>query len=319
MKTYGLLLLGRQNQNLWLRKSVCKFWFFYLQGNYSAVRQHIVWKRKDMDNIIIEKVINNNIISAYEKSGAEVIVMGRGIGFKKKQGEVVPADQISKIFRIKSRTLTEQFKELLANMPLERVRISDEIISHAKDHLKLKLNQSIYVTLTDHINFAIERVSQGIEPQNALLWEIKRFYPQEFQLGIYALELIHDRLGILLPEDEAGFIALHFVNAEYGTDIRDAVKFPDQMQAIVDIVERELGILLDESSLHYERFMTHIKFLIQRIYRKELLSSEDRELSLMMQRKYPREYIMQATGCRLSEEEIMYLSVHIRRVSTIDL
>lgn len=281
-----------------------------------------------MDNIIIEKVINNNIISAYEKSGAEVIVMGRGIGFKKKQGEVVPADQISKIFRIKSRTLTEQFKELLANMPLERVRISDEIISHAKDHLKLKLNQSIYVTLTDHINFAIERVSQGIEPQNALLWEIKRFYPQEFQLGIYALELIHDRLGILLPEDEAGFIALHFVNAEYGTDIRDAVKFPDQMQAIVDIVERDLGMLLDESSLHYERFMTHIKFLIQRIYRKELLSSEDRELSLMMQRKYPREYqcsvkvaeyIMQATGCRLSEEEIMYLSVHIRRVSTIDL
>ncbi len=281
-----------------------------------------------MDNIIIEKVINNNIISAYEKSGAEVIVMGRGIGFKKKQGEVVPADQISKIFRIKSRTLTEQFKELLANMPLERVRISDEIISHAKDHLKLKLNQSIYVTLTDHINFAIERVSQGIEPQNALLWEIKRFYPQEFQLGIYALELIHDRLGILLPEDEAGFIALHFVNAEYGTDIRDAVKFPDQMQAIVDIVERDLGILLDESSLHYERSMTHIKFLIQRIYRKELLSSEDRELSLLMQRKYPREYqcsvkvaeyIMQATGSRLSEEEIMYLSVHIRRVSTIDL
>lgn len=281
-----------------------------------------------MDSIIIEKVINNNIISAYEKSGAEVIVMGRGIGFKKKQGEVVPADQISKIFRIKSRTLTEQFKELLANMPLERVRISDEIISHAKDHLKLKLNQSIYVTLTDHINFAIERVSQGIEPQNALLWEIKRFYPQEFQLGIYALELIHDRLGILLPEDEAGFIALHFVNAEYGTDIRDAVKFPDQMQAIVDIVERDLGILLDESSLHYERFMTHIKFLIQRIYRKELLSSEDRELSLLMQRKYPREYqcsvkvaeyIMQATGSRLSEEEIMYLSVHIRRVSTIDL
>ena len=281
-----------------------------------------------MDHIIIEKVINNNIISAYEKSGAEVIVMGRGISFKKKQGEVVPADQISKIFRIKSRTLTEQFKELLANMPLERVRISDEIISHAKDHLKLKLNQSIYVTLTDHINFAIERVSQGIEPQNALLWEIKRFYPQEFQLGIYALELIHDRLGILLPEDEAGFIALHFVNAEYGTDIRDAVKFPDQMQAIVDIVERDLGILLDESSLHYERFMTHIKFLIQRIYRKELLFSEDRELSLLMQRKYPREYqcsvkvaeyIMQATGSRLSEEEIMYLSVHIRRVSTIDL
>ena len=56
------------------------------------------------------------------------------------------------------------------------------------------------------------------------------------------------------------------IRDRYGTDIRDAVKFPDQMQAIVDIVERELGILLDESSLHYERFMTHIKFLICLLY-----------------------------------------------------
>ena len=87
-----------------------------------------------MDNIIIEKVINNNIISAYEKSGAEVIVMGRGIGFKKKQGEVVPADQISKIFRIKSRTLTEQLKELLANMPGEDFR---------RDHLSCKGSSEI--------------------------------------------------------------------------------------------------------------------------------------------------------------------------------
>ena len=83
-------------------------------------------------------------------------------------------------------------------------------------------------------------MKQGIEPQNALLWEIKRFYPQEFQLGIYAVKLIYDRLGILLSTDEAGFIALHFVNAEYGTDIRDAVKFPNQLKAIVDIVEQDL-------------------------------------------------------------------------------
>ena len=178
------------------------------------------------------------------------------------------------------------------------------------------------------MGYAIERKQQGIVVANELSWEMKKFYNAEFQVGLKALDIVKQELDVELPEDEAGFIALHFVNAEYGTDIRDAVKFPDQMQAIVDIVERDLGILLDESSLHYERFMTHIKFLIQRIYRKELLSSEDRELSLLMQRKYPREYqcslkvaeyIMQATGSRLSEEEIMYLSVHIRRVSTIDL
>lgn len=97
-----------------------------------------------MDNIIIEKVINNNIISAYEKSGAEVIVMGRGIGFKKKQGEMVPADQISKIFRIKSRTLTEQFKELLANMP---VGTSEDF---RRDHLSCKGSSEIK-TESEHL------------------------------------------------------------------------------------------------------------------------------------------------------------------------
>ena len=278
--------------------------------------------------MLIEKIINNNIVSAVDSKGREVVVMGRGLGFGMKPGRQIQENKIEKVFRIKSQTLAEQFKDLLADMPLEHVKVSSDIITYAKENLKLKLNQSIYVTLTDHINFAIERFKEKMMFTNPLLNEIKTFYKEEYLIGEYAVALIERRIGITLPVDEAGFIALHFLNAEYGTDIRDAVKFPDQMQAIVDIVERDLGILLDESSLHYERFMTHIKFLIQRIYRKELLSSEDRELSLMMQRKYPREYqcsvkvaeyIMQATGSRLSEEEIMYLSVHIRRVSTIDL
>lgn len=126
--------------------------------------------------MVIEKIINNNIIAAYDDSGAEIVVMGRGIGFARKPGGSVPDERIEKVFRIKSQSVAEQLKELLANMPLEHVKISSDIIAYAKEHLKLKLNQSIYVTLTDHINFAIERFSQGIEPENALLWEIKRFY-----------------------------------------------------------------------------------------------------------------------------------------------
>ena len=31
--------------------------------------------------MIIDKVINNNIISAYDSEGREVVVMGRGLGF----------------------------------------------------------------------------------------------------------------------------------------------------------------------------------------------------------------------------------------------
>ena len=275
--------------------------------------------------MVIQKVINNNVISAYDENQQEVVIMGKGIGFKAHTGDAIDESRIEKVFRIENEKLSRQFQEILENIPLEHMQLTSDIITYAKKNLNVQLNQSIYITLTDHINFAIQRQAQGIQLKNALLWEIKKFYHQEYLMGKYAIDLLNEKLGTKFSEDEAGFIALHFLNAEYGTDIRDAVKFPDQMQAIVDIVERDLGILLDESSLHYERFMTHIKFLIQRIYRKELLFSEDRELSLLMQRKYPREYqcsvkvaeyIMQATGSRLSEEEIMYLSVHIRRVTT---
>lgn len=272
----------------------------------------------------VEKVINNNIVSAYDETGREVVVMGRGIGFGVKAGAAINSSKIEKVFRIKSQSVAEQFKELLANMPLEHAQISNDIISYAKSTLKLKLNQSIYVTLTDHINFAIERYQKGINLENALLWEIKRFYPQEYGLGKYAIDLIRERLHVNLPEDEAGFIALHFVNAEYGTDIRDALHFPNQMKDILDIVTSELGIRLDEGSLHYERFITHVKFLLQRVYRKELLPDEESELAEMMKKKYPKEYVCsekiadyieESAGCRLSAEEIMYLSIHIRRIA----
>ena len=274
--------------------------------------------------MLVEKVINNNIVSAFDETGKELVVMGRGLGFGVRPGQPVDEKKIEKVFRIKSRDTADQLKELLAGMPLERVKISTDIISFAKSNLNLKLNQSIYVTLTDHINFAIERFEKGINLQNALLWEIKRFYPHEFDLGSYALKLIKERLGVELPEDEAGFIALHFVNAEYGTNIKDAFRFPNQLRDILEITSDELGIVLDERTLHYERFVTHLKFLLQRVYRNELLPNEEDELAELMQTKYPKEYacsckiaeyIEKNTECRLSSEEAMYLAIHIRRVT----
>ena len=277
--------------------------------------------------MIIEKVINNNIVSVIDEEGREAVIMGRGLGFGTKPGASVQESKIEKVFRIESPNLADQFQELLAHMPMEHVEVSGDIISYAKKHLKLRLNQSIYVTLTDHINFAITRLKQGIKLQNALLWEIRRFYTKEYEIGLYALDMIRKKLHVEMPEDEAGFIALHFVNAEYGTDIRDALKFPNLVKRILEIAQAELGIEFDETTLHYERFVTHVKFLLQRVYRNELLPNEEEELAEMMRTKYPREYtcsmrvaeyIEQETDCTLSGEEIMYLAIHIRRVTAAE-
>ena len=275
----------------------------------------------------IDKIINNNIVSAIEADGKEVVIMGRGLGFGMKPGKEIPEGKIEKVFRLDSQNSTDKFKELLANLPLEHIQASTEIINYAKSVLNRRLNQSIYITLTDHINFAIERFKEKMMFTNPLLNEIKTFYKEEYLIGEYAVALIERRIGITLPVDEAGFIALHFLNAEYGTDIRDAVKFPNLVKKILEIVEEKLQIELDETSLHYERFVTHIKFLLQRVYRKELLPDEESELAELMQKKYQKEYdcskmvaayIEEETKCSLSGEEIMYLAIHIRRVTTAE-
>ena len=53
----------------------------------------------------VEKVINNNIVSAYDETGREVVVMGRGIGFGVRAGAVIDNSKIEKVFRIESQGL----------------------------------------------------------------------------------------------------------------------------------------------------------------------------------------------------------------------
>lgn len=271
----------------------------------------------------IEKVINNNVVSAYDKQKQEVVVMGRGIGFKAHAGDSIDENKIEKVFKIENQTLAKQFQEILSNMPLEHMQLSSEIITYAKKNMKVRLNQSIYVTLTDHISFAIQRYKQGIQLPNALLWEIKRVYKQEYLLGKYAIQLLNDRLGTKFTDDEAGFIALHFVNAEYNTSIHDTFEMTNMIQGVLQLVKDELELDFDEESLHYERFVTHLKFLAQRVFRHEPLKDEELEFARIMQGKYPKEYacskkiadyIQKEYHGTISGEEVMFLAIHIKRV-----
>ena len=273
--------------------------------------------------MVIQKVINNNVISAYDVNQQEIVIMGKGIGFKAHTGELIDESKIEKVFRIENEKLSRQFQELLENIPLEHMQLTSDIISYAIKNLNVQLNQNIYITLTDHINFAIKRQSQGIQLKNALLWETKRFYHQEYLMGKYAVDLLNEKLGTEFTEDEAGFIALHFVNAEYNTTINDTFEMTNMIQKILELVRLEMGIEFDEESLHYERFITHLKFLVQRLYRHELLKDEEIEFARMMENKYPKEYecskhiaeyIEKEYGSEIASEEIMFLAIHIKRV-----
>lgn len=164
----------------------------------------------------IEKILNNNVVVTRDEHGRERIVMGRGLAFDQKIGLEIAADQIEKTFTLTGTNLSAQIEPLFASLPLEHILLSQQVIAYAKEHLAGHLSESIYLTLTDHISSAITRFKQGIVLKNPLAADVKRYYPDEFAIGCRANELILKAAGVAFNEDEAAFIALHFVNAELG-------------------------------------------------------------------------------------------------------
>ncbi|ALS00407.1 transcription antiterminator BglG [Enterococcus silesiacus] len=274
----------------------------------------------------VKKVINNNIVKSLNADGHEVLVMGKGIGFKKNVGDLIDDSLIEKVYTSNADLSTNKLTQLLSNVRLEHLQVANEIIGFAKVSLGKKLNENIYLTLTDHIDYAIERHNNGLPVRNALLWEIKRFYNHEYLIGKEALNMISNRLDIVLPEDEAGFIALHIVNAELDlSQVSQVSEMTKVIQKIINIVKYHYKTDLDEYTLNYERFITHLKFFVQRLFSGiELDKDKDEGFLFMLKEKYQeeylcalkiREYISKEFGRDLQEDEMIYLTIHIRRIT----
>lgn len=145
--------------------------------------------------MIIHKILNNNVVITLDDDKREQIVMGKGIAFKKRIGDWVPDESIDQVFYLANQETSLKFQELLGNIPLEMMKLSDDIIVYAKSTLKKSLNDTIYISLTDHLYTALERKKQGIAIKNLLLWDIKRFFPEEYEVGVNALKMVQKRDG----------------------------------------------------------------------------------------------------------------------------
>ncbi|MCI8584583.1 MAG: PRD domain-containing protein [Lachnospiraceae bacterium] len=273
----------------------------------------------------VHKVLNNNIVSSLDERGREVLLVGRGLGWQAKPGEEVDKKKIDKIFRMDTGASTEKLKQLFLEVDVEVIELSAQIIDHARDTLKKKLNKNVYITLTDHISFAIERMKQGITLRNALQWETSKLYPAEYGLGLYALQVIQETMDIEFPRDEAGSIALHLVNAEYDCNMNYTQQMTEIIQNSLNIVRYAFHVEFDEQSLNYQRFTSHLLFFAQRALDHRLMTGGPDEMYELMRGKHPKQfccaekiksYMKKQHQCSLSAEELTFLTVHIVRVTT---
>ena len=274
--------------------------------------------------MIIKRVLNNNTVISSNSKGVDVLLMGKGIAFGKKKGQPIDMEQIEKTFLLKDKETQSKFTELLINVPMEDILVSEKIINFGKIKLGKNLNEIIYVNLTDHIHSAIERYQEGLILKNPLRWDIARFYPDEYSVGEKAIEIVRNELGVSFEIDEAAFIAIHFVNAEMDKSWDFAYEIAEITKKIETIIKNHYRTEFDERSLDYYRFITHVKFFAQRLLASDHYDDEDEELLNTLKHKYEgeyasaleiKEYVQKDFEYELSSTELLYLTAHIRRIT----
>lgn len=270
----------------------------------------------------ITKILNNNVVIS-KINGEERIVMGAGIAFGKKNGQAIEKDKIDKIFRMTSDE-QERMLTLIKELDDDVLLISQEIIVEANKLYKEPLSESIYIALTDHINYAIKRHKERTVINNPLLYEIKRLYPDEYKIGLFGIDKVAKHFNLDMPKDEAGFIAMHIVNANMNESISNVYEITKITQSIVNLVRYHFNLDISEEELSYARFITHLKFFSQRLINSESLE-EVMDISLLssLQKKYSEsnrcvdkigDFLKRNYNHDLSNDERVYLILHIARL-----
>lgn len=272
--------------------------------------------------MLIKKIFNNNVVLAVGEDESELVLMGRGIAFQKKAGDFIDESKVNQVF---VQSLSNKLTELLKDVSQNHLDLADEIIQNAKTQLSAKLSDYIYLTLTDHLDFAITRIQKGQVLRNPLLWEVKKIYPKEYKIGLQALQMVKKKLEVTLPEDEAGSIALHLVNAQNGSqEMDETIQVTEIVHDILKIVNYYYGVDLDEDSLNYSRFVVHLRFFAQRLVENCINLDKNNDLFDVVKEKYPQAYscveiidgyVRKTTDMSLSISEMVYLMLHIYRVT----
>ncbi len=272
---------------------------------------------------IINKILNNNAIEILE-NGTEIIIIGNGVGFNHKVNDYITMKENYKLYTLQNNLLKIQFKALLNEIPFKCIELTQEIIDMAKTDLNRNFNQGLLVSLSDHINFVSKNYLKGYGSYSLVSEEIKRFYHEEYEVGLKALDLINRYYQINLNKKEASAIAFHLINAEFNNNVSKTTSILKSIDDILNIIEANLGLELPEDSLYYSRLVIHLKFFMQRVIKGE--SDDENFEKLIISAKSDinkkigitldsiERYLNEEFDYVLSEAERFYLLVHISRI-----
>jgi len=273
----------------------------------------------------VTKVFNNNVLLAADDAGAEVVLMGKGLGFQVHAGDAVRTADVERTFVAGGGTTPERIVALLEEIPAEDIDLTQRIVAEARDQLGTHITGHVVVPLADHISFALRRAREDVQISYPLQWEVLHLYPREVAFARRALELVRESTGVELPALEAVPLALHFVNAQFGAgELSRTVEMTEVFGAVLGIVRSRLGVELDEESIDVARFITHLRYLFVRQQQGAPPPDVQGVLLAAVRSQHPdsvaaavaiQDLLRERYDWTVTGDEVLYLALHVARLT----
>ena len=268
---------------------------------------------------IVIKALNNNMVLIKEQ-GVEKILLAKGIGFNKKFGDILEDNlEVDKVFSIEDKKNQENLKEVYNRVDGEFVAICEEALAEISEELGEELNETIHIGLIDHLAIAMKRLKNKEQINNPFIVEIETLYSVEFEMAKKILNKLQDKYEIDFPEGEIGFITLHIHSARNGKMLSNSIKYSYLSNKIIIYIEEKFNSKIDKRSLDYARFLSHVRFTIERVLTDTVLKND---LTEIIKKSYPISYEIAEGASKIIEEtldkkvyddEVAYIAMHVER------
>lgn len=270
--------------------------------------------------IKVERTLNNNVIIANDEY-EEMVLIGRGIGFNKKFGDEIQADEAEKVYKLIGQQDSSRYQTLLSMADEELFQTTFEAIELIDKRTAHKVDDRILLSLTDHLLFSIKRLKEGIEMRNPFINETRVLYPKEYHIAEEVVEMFNKKYHLKLPEAEVGFITLHIHSSIYNRTMREMNIISEVVHQALIIIENGLNIKVDKSTLLYDRFVRHISFCVQRVMNGESAPYQ-KQFDALLKEQHPICYnisikivktIQNKLQQKVYDSEVVYLTMHINQ------
>ncbi|KGD72116.1 hypothetical protein HA49_15190 [Tatumella morbirosei] len=271
----------------------------------------------------ILKILSNNAIVVRDDHGEISVALGKGIGFGKKPGDSADSRTFETQFLQKGNNVDNVYQQIFSKIPDDIIQVTRDIVAMTEKEFQILSPLSLLLTLSDHLYFAMTRSQNKIHLRSPLNWDLKVFYPKEYQLAEKAVQLINTTLSADLPEDEAAFISLHIISSHQNANIQDTMSSAELVKDILKIIKIQLKLQLNEKSLEFQRIVTHLKFFSLRMINRDYLSIGDDTIYTDIREKLTlsyhcaekiKQWISLHHNYSMTLDEMMFLTIHIERL-----